>query len=69
MQSPYNYFSVDFKPYCMDVSSAAVKTEFAKAAGFNDKSHDGDQAYFRDIARLNSSLTVTKINAVLFVHN
>jgi len=68
-QPPYNYFRVDFKPYCIDVSSAAVKTELAKAAGFKDKSHDGDQAYFRDIARLKNSLTVAKVNSVLLVHN
>lgn len=68
-QPPYNYFRVDFKPYCIDVSSAAVKTELAKAAGFKDKSRDGDQAYFQDIARLKNSLTVAKVNSVLLVHN
>ena len=46
----YNYFRVKYKPYCIDVSSAAVKTELAQAAGFRDKSHDGDQTYFRDIS-------------------
>jgi hypothetical protein len=68
-QPPYNYFKVDFKPYCIDVSSAAVKTELAKSAGFKDKSHDGDQTYFQDIAKLNGRLTVAKINSVLLVHN
>ena len=68
-QPLYSYFRVDFEPYCIDVSYAAVKTELAKAAGFRDNSHDGDQTYFHDISRLNSSLIVLKVNSVLFVHN
>lgn len=68
-QPQYNYFQVNYKPYCIDVSSAAIKTELAQAAGFRDKSHDGDQTYFRDISRLKNRLTVAKVNSVLFVHN
>ena len=68
-QRPYNYFRVKYKPFCIDVSSAAVKTELAQAAGFRDKSHDGDQTYFRDISKLKKDLTIAKVNSVLLVHN
>ena len=68
-QPPYNHFKVEFKPHCIDISSAVVKTKTAKKAGFRDKSHDGDQTYFRDIAEQNKDLTVAKINCTLLVHN
>ena len=68
-QPLYNYFPVKFKPYRIDVSSAAVKTELAQAAGFRDKSHDGDQTYFRDISKLKKKLTIAKVDSVLLVHN
>ena len=68
-QPLYNYFRVKYKPYCIDVSSAAVKTELAQAAGFRDKSHDGDQTYFRDISNLKNKLIIAKVDSVLLVHN
>ena len=68
-QPAYNLFKTEFKPYFIDVSSAAVRTEIAKAAGFRDKSHDGDQTYFKDISTRAKRLKIAKINRVLLVHN
>ena len=68
-QPAYNLFKTEFKLYCIDVSSAAVRTELAKAAGFRDKTHDGDQTYFKDIASRATSLKIAKINRVLLIHN
>lgn len=68
-QPPYSYFEVEFKPYCIDISSAIVKTELAKAVGFRSKLQDGDQTYFDDIAERRKNVSVKKINHVLLVHN
>ena len=68
-QPAYNVFKTEFKPYHIDVSSAAVRTDLAKAAGFRDKSHDGDQTYFCDIQRQAKDLNIAKINRVLLIHN
>lgn len=68
-QPAYNLFKTEFKQYSIDVSCAAVRTELAKAAGFRDKTHDGDQTYFKDISSRAASLKIAKINRVLLIHN
>jgi hypothetical protein len=68
-QPPYNPFSVEFKPYCIDTSSAIVKTEIARKVGFTDKTHDGDQSYFRAIADHFPDALIYKLNSTLLVHN
>ena len=68
-QPVYNLFKTSFKPYCIDVSSAAVKTELAKSVGFRDKGFDADQAYFNDIALKVEKLKIMKLKHVLLVHN
>ena len=68
-RSAYGYFCVDFAPYKIDVSAAAVKTTIAKSVGFRDKHAEGDQTYFQDIKDKYPALTIAKIDAVLFVHN
>lgn len=68
----YSFFDVKLERGKVDVSSAIVKTELAKKAGFRDKTHDGDATYFEDIMALSGSdqpLNVLKVPNILFVHN
>ncbi len=68
----YSFFDVKLERGKVDVSSAIVKTELAKKAGFRDKTHDGDATYFEDImalSRTDRPLNVLKLPNILFVHN
>ena len=66
---PYTFFEVSYKPFSIDVSAAVVRSELAKSVGFRDKSHDGDQFYFKDLAIKKNDLSIIKLNNILFVHN
>ena len=66
---PYIPFNVEFKKYRIDVSSAIVKHSIASEVGFQDKTHDGDQTYFSQIAQSVDNISVLKINHTLLVHN
>lgn len=67
----YSFFKTEYSRRNIDISAAVVRTALARAAGFRDKTHDGDATYFEDVARVASpsTLKVTKINRVLLVHN
>lgn len=67
----YSYFKTEYSRRNIDISAAVVRTSLAKAAGFRDRTHDGDATYFEDVARVASpaALSIVKINRVLFVHN
>jgi len=66
----YSYFQTQYSRGNIDMGAAVVKTELARAAGFRDKSHDGDATYFEDVARARGgALSVCKISRTLFVHN
>lgn len=47
---PYSFFEVEYEVYGIDIGAALVRAELAIASGFRDKTHDGDQSYFLDIA-------------------
>jgi Glycosyl transferase family 2 len=67
---PYSLFETSYSRRNIDVGSAVVRAELAKAAGFRDKSHDGDATYFEDVARIKGApLRICKVPQVLFVHN
>ena len=66
---PYTFFEVSYKPFSIDVSAAVVRSELAKSVGFRDKSHDGDQTYFKDLACKKNDLSIIKLSNILFVHN
>jgi hypothetical protein len=66
----YSFFETQFERFSLDVSAAIVRSELASKVGFKDKSHDGDQTYFADIARFRGGeLGIVKIHRILFVHN
>lgn len=64
----YSFFETHFKRGSIDITAAAIKLDLAKAAGFRDKSHDGDATYFEDVGRIRP-LKINKIKRVLVVHN
>ena len=66
---PYSFFEVSYKPFSIDISAAVVRSELAKSVGFRDKSHDGDQTYFKDLACKKNDLSIIKLSNILFVHN
>lgn len=68
-QLSHCFFDVEYRPMCIDMGAAIVRSDLAKRAGFTDKTHDGDQTYFRKIAQLKPDLVVAKVPRVLFVHN
>jgi hypothetical protein len=66
----YAYFQTDYSRYNIDMGAAIVRSELARAAGFRDLTHDGDQTYFEDVARVaGEHFRTHKIERVLFVHN
>tara|TARA_B100001996_G_scaffold256712_1_gene199507 strand:+ start:1073 stop:1702 length:630 start_codon:yes stop_codon:yes gene_type:complete len=67
----YSYFKVEYKKNSIDISSAVVKSDLAKKAGFRDKTYAGDATYFEDVHKVKhpDKLTFIKIHRVLFVHN
>jgi len=66
----YSYFQTQYGRGNIDMGAAIVRSDLARAAGFRDKSHDGDATYFEDVARLRGGpLSVCKISRTLFVHN
>ncbi|SPE20564.1 hypothetical protein SBBP1_1150006 [Burkholderiales bacterium] len=66
----YSYFQTQFSRLNIDIGAALVRTAIARAAGFRDRTHDGDASYFEDVARVNNgSVSVCKIPRVLLVHN
>jgi hypothetical protein len=67
---PYSFFETAYSRRNIDIGAAVVRTSLAKAAGFRDKTHDGDATYFEDVARAKGGqLKVCKLPQVLFVHN
>jgi hypothetical protein len=67
---PYSFFETAYRARSIDVGSAVVKADLAKAAGFRDKSFGGDKTYFQDVARAaGGKLKICKLPQVLFVHN
>lgn len=66
----YSYFQTGYSRLCIDIGAAVVRAELARAAGFRDRSHDGDATYFEDVTRAGGGkISVCKIPRVLFVHN
>ncbi|MBS1210112.1 MAG: glycosyl transferase family 2 [Proteobacteria bacterium] len=66
----YSYFKTEFERLGIDIGAAVVRRELAQAAGFPDKSHDGDASYFVAVGRLKGEHTaLCRINRVLLVHN
>lgn len=69
-QPSYCLFETEYKRQAIDMGAAVVRTELAKAAGFRDKTHDGDATYFEDVAKAKGKGFKTfKVPRVLFVHN
>ena len=69
-QPSYCLFQTHYCRRSIDIGAAVVKTELAKAAGFRDKTHDGDATYFEDVAKLKGgTFKLLKVPRVLFVHN
>jgi len=69
-QPAYNVFETEFAAYRIDIGTAIVRGELARAAGFRDRSQNGDQTYFEDVFRAKGDgLRVAKLHKVLFVHN
>ncbi len=67
---PYSFFRTKYSRYNIDMGAAIVRSSLAKAAGFHDKSSEGDATYFEDVARLaGNDFKVHKVKQVLFVHN
>lgn len=66
-----HFFETQYQRGAIDMSAAIIKAELASAAGFRDKTHDGDATYFEDVLRASApaSLSVMKIPRILFVHN
>jgi hypothetical protein len=65
----YSFFEVEYVSYGIDIGAALVRAELAISSGFRDKTHDGDQSYFLDIASMKEDLKIAKINSTLLVHN
>jgi glycosyltransferase involved in cell wall biosynthesis len=69
-QPSYCLFETDYKRHSIDMGAAVVRTELAKAAGFRDKTHDGDATYFEDVAKAKGKGFKTyKVPRVMLVHN
>jgi len=69
-QPSYSYFQTHLSRWNIDMGAAVVRTSLAKAAGFRDRSYDGDATYFEDVLRVGGPATkVHKLDRVLFVHN
>lgn len=69
-QPAYSYFPTVFKRLNLDIGAAVVRGDLARAAGFRDRTHDGDATYFEDVQRMaGRPLNICKLNRVLFVHN
>ena len=67
----YSYFETSYERRSIDISSAIVRLELAKTAGFRDKTHDGDATYFEDVAKVKgpTNTRIVKVRSVLLVHN
>lgn len=69
-QHDYCFFETNYARGSIDITSAAVKLDLARSAGFRDKTHDGDATYFEDVAKVKGAgLRINKIRRVLVVHN
>jgi len=69
-QPAYCLFETQYSRLNIDIGAAVIKSGLARAAGFRDRSHDGDASYFEDVARAKGApLSICKIPRVLFVHN
>ena len=66
----YSYFPTEYRRQHIDMGAAVVRRSLARAAGFRDKSYEGDATYFEDVQRANGGvLRIDKIPQVLLVHN
>jgi len=66
----YCVFETEFATYRLDIGTAIVRGDLARAAGFRDRSQNGDQTYFEDVFRAKGDgLRLAKLHKVLFVHN
>jgi len=67
---PYSYFRTEYRRQHIDMGAAVVRRGLARAAGFRDKSYEGDATYFEDVERASGgTLRIDKIPQVLLVHN
>jgi len=66
----YSYFKTVYERLHIDMGAAVVRRALAQAAGFTDKTHDGDATYFEHVAGIKGADTsICKVDCVLFVHN
>ena len=68
-QRGYNLFITRPRKLSVDIGCFIVRTEYARRAGFRDKTHDGDGTFFEDILACSPPPRVGKLARVLFVHN
>jgi hypothetical protein len=66
----YSFFETSYRRRAIDMGSAIVRADLARAAGFRDKGFAGDATYFEDVAVAKAGpLHIEKLEDVLFVHN
>ncbi len=66
----YSYFPTQYSRLNIDIGAALVRSDLARAAGFQDRTHDGDASYFEGVARAKGgAISICKISRVLLVHN
>lgn len=67
----YGYFKSEFRPCGCDIGAMIIRTDIAKAVGWNHTNRDADAEFIREILEYQKTndFKIVKVDKVLFVHN
>ena len=71
LPNPFGYQLLEAEPRRrrIDIGCFIFKTSLGKNAGWRDKGFEGDATFFEDITKQRPTVSIGKMNKVLFVHN